>query len=105
MNSSTETVVFSSQTTCPVQEPTPAKKAKSSSSSTSSRKKSETVKANYKVLLGRIPVMVKSSLCHLDDSGSSREPLKGDCCLDPGGYFIIKGSEKVHFLPKQYCLR
>ncbi|KAL2633771.1 hypothetical protein R1flu_005250 [Riccia fluitans] len=54
-----------------------------------------------KVLLGRIPVMVGSSLCHLRQIKSSIAKEKGDdavhgeCCMDPGGYFIIKGSEKV----------
>ncbi|KAG6555414.1 hypothetical protein Mapa_002641 [Marchantia paleacea] len=50
-----------------------------------------------RVLLGRIPVMVRSTLCHLAQITSSEDSPRehGDCCLDPGGYFIIKGSEKV----------
>ncbi|KAL2607752.1 hypothetical protein R1flu_026325 [Riccia fluitans] len=50
-----------------------------------------------KVLLGKIPVMVRSSLCHLGEIKSSNVAPNeyGDCCLDPGGYFIIKGAEKV----------
>ncbi|CAM6105763.1 unnamed protein product [Calypogeia fissa] len=83
------------KTTTQVSEPPPTKKSKSSSSSSSSRRKSVTDTRESRVLLGRIPVMVKSSLCHLSDSHSSPEPLKGDCSLDSGGYFIIKGSEKV----------
>ena len=48
-----------------------------------------------KFCIGRIPIMVKSRFCHL--SGLSDEKLrsKEDCAFDIGGYFIIKGSEKV----------
>lgn len=41
------------------------------------------------VVIGRIPVMVKSNLCWL--AGNE----KGDCLFDKGGYFLIKGMEKV----------
>lgn len=85
------------QTTTKVSEMPPSKKSKSSSSSLASRKKKDTFTQQSKVFLGRIPVMVKSSLCHLDPQ-SSHERLKGDCSFDSGGYFVIKGSEKVHFL-------
>ncbi|KAL3693949.1 hypothetical protein R1sor_007600 [Riccia sorocarpa] len=64
----------------------------------------DVIQGNSKVLLGKIPVMVGSTLCHLREIKSSiaEETSKGggpgqhgECCLDPGGYFIIKGSEKV----------
>ena len=47
------------------------------------------------VEIGRIPVMVKSSLCNTH--GLSREELIKSYSdpLDPGGYFIIKGNERV----------
>lgn len=41
------------------------------------------------VLIGRIPVMVKSDLCWMN------EAQKGDCDFDLGGYFLVKGAEKV----------
>ena len=48
-----------------------------------------------KILLGRIPIMVKSRFCVLDKL-LPRSLLKfGECIADPGGYFIINGSEKV----------
>ena len=50
---------------------------------------------SIKVYIGELPVMVKSSLCHL--YGKTREELieaKEDPD-DPGGYFIINGNEKV----------
>ncbi|GAB4842714.1 DNA-directed RNA polymerases IV and V subunit 2 [Ancistrocladus abbreviatus] len=51
------------------------------------------------VLIGRIPVMVKSDLCWMS------EAEKGDCDFDHGGYFIIKGAEKVFIAQEQICLK
>jgi len=47
------------------------------------------------VFVGEIPVMVKSKLCYL--SGMGRDALidSGEDPDDPGGYFIINGSERV----------
>jgi len=47
------------------------------------------------VFIGEVPVMVKSKLCYL--SGMSRKELveNGEDADDPGGYFIINGSERV----------
>ncbi|GAB2215510.1 hypothetical protein Droror1_Dr00019897 [Drosera rotundifolia] len=50
------------------------------------------------VVVGRIPVMVKSKLCWMS------EAEKGDCDFDHGGYFIIKGAEKVFIAQEQICL-
>ncbi|HEV51579.1 MAG TPA: hypothetical protein ENO31_03500, partial [Thermoprotei archaeon] len=48
-----------------------------------------------KVYIGRLPVMLRSSLCPL--SSKTREELisMGEDPDDPGGYFIIAGSERV----------
>jgi len=47
------------------------------------------------VFIGELPVMVRSKLCHLE--GLSEEELAeaGEDTSDPGGYFIINGSERV----------
>jgi len=47
------------------------------------------------VFIGELPVMLKSKLCHLDNM--TRDELAEACedCNDPGGYFIINGSERV----------
>ena len=45
------------------------------------------------VLIGKLPIMLRSSVCILTDWPAS-EPT-GECPLDPGGYFIINGSEKT----------
>ncbi|KAL2612712.1 hypothetical protein R1flu_024404 [Riccia fluitans] len=70
---------------------------KNGKASTSKPQTGNVTLTESRVLLGKIPVMVKSSLCHLGGINSSEESPEGhgDCCLDPGGYFIIKGSEKV----------
>lgn len=45
--------------------------------------------------IGKIPMMLKSKYCNLN--GLSKEELikKGEDPFDPGGYFIINGTEKV----------
>ena len=45
--------------------------------------------------IGHIPVMLKSKMCHL--SGMNKQELieKGEDPNEPGGYFIINGTEKV----------
>ncbi|MFP4195626.1 MAG: DNA-directed RNA polymerase subunit B'' [Candidatus Woesearchaeota archaeon] len=50
---------------------------------------------NFKLQIGNLPIMLKSKFCHLN--GLSREELikAGEDPDDPGGYFIINGSEKV----------
>lgn len=44
---------------------------------------------NRDIIIGRFPVMVKSDLCWMKGAE------KGDCDFDHGGYFLIKGAEKV----------
>lgn len=50
---------------------------------------------HQKILLGRIPIMVKSRFCVLDKLLPLDLVKIRECPLDPGGYFIINGSEKV----------
>ena len=42
------------------------------------------------IFIGRLPVMVKSDLCLLHSHKES------DCLFDAGGYFLVKGMEKVN---------
>ena len=48
-----------------------------------------------KIYIGKIPIMLRSTYCLL--SGLTDRDLTelNECPLDPGGYFIINGSEKV----------
>jgi len=53
---------------------------------------------SHDVEIGRIPVMVKSKICNT--YGMSKEELEANYIdpLDPGGYFIINGNERVMVL-------
>jgi DNA-directed RNA polymerase II subunit RPB2 len=54
----------------------------------------ESVRIFQGVSLGKIPVMLGSSLCILNDYPISKKEL-GECPNDPFGYFIIHGSERT----------
>ncbi|MCX8194599.1 MAG: DNA-directed RNA polymerase subunit B'' [Candidatus Micrarchaeota archaeon] len=47
------------------------------------------------VFIGELPVMVKSKLCYLDNMSEEELIEAGEDPADPGGYFIINGSERV----------
>ncbi len=50
---------------------------------------------NKKILLMRIPVMVRSSRCNLYGLSMDECIQEGECSNDPGGYFIINGKERA----------
>ena len=54
----------------------------------------EQVKIFEGVSLGKIPVMLGSSLCIMKDYPLTKEEI-GECPYDPFGYFIIHGSERT----------
>lgn len=54
---------------------------------------------NRDIFIGRLPVMVNSDLCWMKDD------QKRDCEFDHGGYFLIKGAEKIFIAQEQICLR
>ncbi|KAM3426138.1 hypothetical protein MY4824_010088 [Beauveria thailandica] len=47
------------------------------------------------VFVGKMPVMVKSKVCHLSREHDENLFLVNECPYDQGGYFVINGSEKV----------
>ncbi|CAN0089848.1 DNA-directed RNA polymerase II subunit RPB2-like isoform X1 [Lampetra fluviatilis] len=53
------------------------------------------VQTHEKTFIGKIPIMLRSTYCLL--SGLTDRDLceLNECPLDPGGYFVINGSEKV----------
>ena len=54
------------------------------------------VKVLNRVQLGKIPIMLRSEICNLTLNKSSHVINKAcECKYDPGGYFIINGSEKT----------
>ena len=48
-----------------------------------------------KVHIGKLPIMLKSSICVLEQYRHVPSDLNGECAMDAGGYFIINGSEKT----------
>jgi len=48
-----------------------------------------------KINIGKLPIMLKSSICVLTQNKHISHEYTGECSMDSGGYFIIKGSEKT----------
>ncbi|KAI5310524.1 DNA-directed RNA polymerase III core subunit ret1 [Ascosphaera atra] len=51
--------------------------------------------------IGRMPMMLRSSKCVLADKSESQLHALQECPLDPGGYFIVNGTEKVILVQEQ----
>ncbi|KAF2713617.1 DNA-dependent RNA polymeras-like protein II second largest subunit [Pleomassaria siparia CBS 279.74] len=48
-----------------------------------------------RVFIGKLPVMLRSELCHLRNQTDDALFGLNECPYDQGGYFVINGSEKV----------
>lgn len=48
-----------------------------------------------KIQIGKLPIMLRSNICVLNQYGHIDNNVSGECKMDPGGYFIINGSEKT----------
>jgi len=59
----------------------------------------ENIKTLYKTLpkihIGKLPIMLKSNICVLNQHKYVDNRHTGECKYDAGGYFIINGSEKT----------
>ncbi|GMH28958.1 hypothetical protein Nepgr_030801 [Nepenthes gracilis] len=53
------------------------------------------------VIIGRMPVMLRSCYCVLHGKDEAELARLGECPLDPGGYFVVKGTEKVVLMQEQ----
>jgi DNA-directed RNA polymerase III subunit RPC2 len=50
----------------------------------------------------RLPVMLHSAVCILSRATSPEELQNlGECPQDPGGYFVVKGTERVILMQEQ----
>lgn len=47
------------------------------------------------VYIGDLPVMLRSNLCRLSEISQEEQVQAGEDPLDPGGYFIVNGTERV----------
>jgi len=50
---------------------------------------------DFKLQIGNLPIMLKSKYCHLNGLNEEELIKAGEDPYDPGGYFIINGTEKV----------
>lgn len=53
------------------------------------------------IQIGRIPVMLRSEKCVLTGKSDIELAALKECEYDPGGYFIVKGNEKVILMHEQ----
>ncbi|KAF2230565.1 putative DNA-directed RNA polymerase III, beta subunit [Viridothelium virens] len=53
------------------------------------------------VCIGRIPIMLRSSKCVLAGRPAREMGALGECSIDPGGYFVVRGQEKVILVQEQ----
>lgn len=53
------------------------------------------VEKHMRVVIGRIPIMLRSSHCYLTSMTPSERIKSGECQYDSGGYFVVKGKERV----------
>ncbi|CAF0705914.1 unnamed protein product [Brachionus calyciflorus] len=53
------------------------------------------------LVIGRLPIMLKSNRCNLYDKTEAELAKLNECPLDPGGYFITRGTEKVILIQEQ----
>lgn len=53
------------------------------------------------LVIGRIPIMLRSNRCHLYNKSEAELAKLNECPLDPGGYFITRGTEKVILIQEQ----
>ncbi|KXN92694.1 DNA-directed RNA polymerase III subunit RPC2, partial [Leucoagaricus sp. SymC.cos] len=53
------------------------------------------------VNIGRLPIMLRSKKCVLTGRNEAELARMSECPLDPGGYFVVKGTEKVILVQEQ----
>lgn len=53
------------------------------------------------VLIGRMPMMLRSAKCVLSGRSEREMSKLNECAVDPGGYFIVRGQEKVILVQEQ----
>ena len=54
-----------------------------------------TFKTIPSIHIGKIPIMLRSNICVLNQFSHLNTDITKECSHDPGGYFIISGSEKT----------
>ena len=57
------------------------------------------------VVIGRVPIMLRSCKCVLRGKSEAELAKLRECAFDPGGYFVVKGVEKVVLIQEQLYVR
>jgi DNA-directed RNA polymerase III subunit RPC2 len=52
-------------------------------------------------MIGRMPLMLRSNRCILNGKDAAQMAKLQECPMDPGGYFIVRGTEKVILIQEQ----
>ncbi|KAI8870494.1 DNA-directed RNA polymerase III 130 kDa polypeptide [Ramicandelaber brevisporus] len=53
------------------------------------------------VVIGKLPIMLRSNKCVLYGKNEHEMARLQECPLDPGGYFVVRGTEKVILIQEQ----
>ena len=53
------------------------------------------------IIIGKMPIMLGSTHCHLFGKSEAEVGRMKECPHDPRGYFIIRGTEKVALIQEQ----
>ena len=53
------------------------------------------------IQIGRMPIMLRSANCVLKGKSERQLASLNECSVDPGGYFIVRGQEKVILVQEQ----
>ncbi|CAF3552571.1 unnamed protein product [Rotaria socialis] len=53
------------------------------------------------LIIGRLPIMLRSCKCVLYEKNEAEMAKMRECPLDPGGYFITRGTERVILIQEQ----
>ncbi|KAF2016587.1 beta and beta-prime subunits of DNA dependent RNA-polymerase [Aaosphaeria arxii CBS 175.79] len=53
------------------------------------------------IRIGRMPIMLRSNKCKLAHKNDRELAVMEECPLDPGGYFVVRGQEKVILVQEQ----
>ena len=64
-------------------------------------RKGKFIAVRQNVPIARMPIMLRSSKCRLSGKNDRQMAFMNECALDPGGYFIVNGTEKVILVQEQ----
>lgn len=61
----------------------------------------EIIQCTDPVRIGRMPIMLRSKRCVLYRKTDEELARLGECPMDPGGYFVVRGQERVILIQEQ----